>query len=85
MTRPSKVAIITTNLDGVISVEAQNIPELGTEINLELVPFSDGAMLHKTVASDFVRGTTKEIRAWKCQSKQDITGMNSKYLPASCR
>lgn len=81
----SKVASITANADGVISVQAENIPELGTEINLELVPFSDGAMLTRTVAADFVKATAKEIRAWKCQSKQDVTGVNSKYLPASCK
>lgn len=81
----SKVAIITTSIDGIISIQAQNIPELGTEVNLELVPFRDGAMIHRTVAADFVTGTAKEIRAWKCQPKQDATGINPKYLPISCR
>ena len=81
----SKVAIIATNSNGLISVQAQNLPELGTKVNLELVPYIDGAMNIPSVANDFVTGTSKEIRAWKCQAKQDASGIDSKYLPINCR
>lgn len=81
----SKVAIIATNADGLISVKAQNLPELGAKVNLELVPYSDGAMTHPSVASDFATATSKEVRAWKCQAKPDTTGIESKYLPINCR
>jgi len=81
----SKVAIIETNENGLIFVQAQNLPELGTKINLELVPYRDAEMKLPSVASDFVTGTSKEVRAWKCQPKQDETGIDVKYLPINCR
>ncbi|WHR56681.1 pilin [Acinetobacter haemolyticus] len=81
----SKVAIITTNQDGLISVQAQNLPELGVKVNLELVPYSDGTMNNPSVAVDFATATSKEVRAWKCQAKQDGTGIDSRYLPINCR
>lgn len=81
----SKVAIIAANENGLISVQAQNLPELGSKINLELVPYSDAEMRLPSVASDFVTGTSKEVRAWECQPKQDVTGIDVKYLPINCR
>lgn len=81
----SRVAVIATNANGLISVQAQNLPELGAKINLELIPYSDGAMNNPSVASDFVTATSKEVRAWKCQPKQDATGIDAKYLPVNCR
>lgn len=81
----NKVAIISTDVQGVIRVQAQNLPELGAKINLELIPYSDGQMSYQSVPSDFVSGISKEIRAWKCQAKQDATGIEAKYLPINCR
>ncbi|WP_277559497.1 pilin [Acinetobacter beijerinckii] len=81
----SRVAVIATDANGLISVQAQNLPELGVRINLELVPYSDGAMNIPSVASDFATGTAKNVRAWKCQAKQDATGIDAKYLPINCR
>ncbi|NCI78002.1 pilin [Acinetobacter kanungonis] len=81
----NKVAIITTNQNGVISVQARNVPELGLRVNLELVPYSDGTMLRPSISTDFVSATAKEIRAWKCQPKQDSTGIDEKYLPSKCK
>lgn len=80
-----RVAIISTNINGLIQVKAQNIPELGIKVNLELVPYSDASMTRQSIASDFVTSTSKEIRAWKCQAKQDGTGIEAKYLPINCR
>lgn len=81
----NRVAIIETSSNGLISVKAQNVPELGTKVNLELVPYSDGMMHHQSVASDFVTGSLKEVRAWRCRPKPDLTGIELKYLPISCR
>jgi type IV pilus assembly protein PilA len=81
----SKVAIINTTLNGVIEVQAQNLPELGVKINLELIPYSDAEMTTPSVAADFVTSSTKEVRAWKCIAKQDGTGIEAKYLPINCR
>lgn len=80
-----KVAAVSVNQNGVISIQSQNIPHLGTRVNLELVPYSDATMTNLTVAADFAAGTTKEIKAWKCKPKQDATGIDIAYLPTSCR
>ena len=77
-----KVAALNVNKDGVISIQTQNIPHLGTKVNLELAPYSDAATVPMTSA-DFIVG--KEIRAWKCRPKQDATGVDIMYLPTSCR
>lgn len=84
-TSSHKIAAVNVDQNGVISIQAQNIPHLGIKVNLELVPYSDVAMQVPTVAADFVSGSTKEIKAWKCQPKQDVTGININYLPVSCR
>lgn len=68
-----------------ISIQAHNIPELGSKANLKLVPYTDVTMNTKTIAADFFTGTLKEVRAWKCQPKQDGKGIDSKYLPINCR
>ncbi|AXY58030.1 pilin [Acinetobacter chinensis] len=81
----NKVAIITSNQNGVIQIQAQNIPELGMKVNLELIPYSDAEMTTPSVAADFVTSSTKEVRAWRCIAKQDGTGIEAKYLPINCR
>nr|WP_328703769.1 prepilin-type N-terminal cleavage/methylation domain-containing protein [Acinetobacter terrae] len=84
-TQSSKVALLTTDQDGVITIQVHNILQLGTKVNLELRPFHDAAMTDPTIATDYAIGTLREIRAWKCQAKQDGTGIDRKYLPVSCR
>lgn len=79
-----KVVALNVNKDGVISIQTQNIPHLGTKVNLELAPYTDAATVPMTSA-DFIVVTGKEIRAWKCRPKQDATGVDIMYLPASCR
>ena len=81
----NKIAALTTDLKGVIKVKTQNISQLGSKVNLELVPYTDSAMTTTSVASDFVAGTSKEIRAWRCRPTQDSTGIDITFLPASCR
>lgn len=51
-----KVAAVSVDQNGVISIQSQNIPHLGTRVNLELVPYSDAAMTNLTVAADFAAG-----------------------------
>ncbi|MEG2357541.1 pilin [Acinetobacter sp.] len=80
-----KVAALSADKNGVISIQTQNIPHLGTKKNLELVPYSDAAAVAPTIATDFVVGANKEIRTWKCRPKQDATGIDIRYLPTSCR
>ena len=75
------VASVETTAAGVVSATAQAI--MATEVNgkkITLKPFTNAAASSAAVASDFVTGTNKPIRAWKC-----TTNMNFKYVPANCR
>ncbi len=74
-----------TGTTGIITVTAQNIPQLGTDTVLSLSPFTDSAGTTAAVASDFTRGTEKAIVAWKCGVAADGTTIKAKYLPATCR
>ncbi len=80
-----KVAALSVDKDGVVSIQTQNIPHLGTKVNLELAPYSDAAATVPMTSADFIVVTGKEIRAWKCRPKQDATGVDIMYLLASCR
>ena len=79
------VNALTTNNLGVISVEVQNIK--ATDPNgkfLKLTPYSTlgagAAAGTPMVATDYVTGTNKPIKEWRCS----FTG-DKKYVPASCR
>ena len=80
-----KVAALSVDKDGVVSIQTQNVPHLGTKVNLELAPYSDAAATVPMTSADFIVVTGKEIRAWKCRPKRDATGVDIMYLPASCR
>lgn len=78
---------INTAANGVITVTAQNINQLGTNVNLDLVPYSTAdtsASGTQSIAADFNRATVKPVVAWECKSGA-TNGIESKYLPASCR
>jgi len=78
------VQTITTSAAGVITVEARNISQLGTGVNLIFTPYSDAAASTASAAADFTSAAVKPIRAWKCTTA-GTNGIESKYLPASCR
>ena len=78
------VAAVNTAADGTITVKAQNISQLGNDVNLDLVPYSDATLATKMVAADYNRATLKEVKGWKCASSS-TNGIKAKYLPASCR
>ena len=81
------VATVTTSANGVITVAARNISQLGTGINVELVPFStaDTSSAGTTsVAADFNSASLKQVRGWKCKGA-GTNPIAAKYLPASCR
>ena len=75
---------ITTTSAGVITVVAQNISQLGTGVNLELVPYTDADAQTAATAADFTQGTEQAVVAWVCQPAAS-NGIDVKYLPASCR
>lgn len=79
------VAELHTDANGIITVEAQNISQLGTTVTLSLEPFSDTGMTTPSVAADFVRGTEKAVVAWRCGHATGGTNIPARYLPASCR
>ncbi|PKG36665.1 pilin [Psychrobacter sp. Sarcosine-3u-12] len=78
---------IATDANGVITVTAQNINQLGTGVNLDLIPYTDANTAvdtNKAVAANFNRATVKPVVAWECKSSA-TNGIASKYLPSSCR
>ena len=78
------VKSITTAADGTITVAARNISQLGTGVNLEFKPYSDANKSTASVAADFNSASLKPVRSWKCQASA-TNGIETKYLPASCR
>ena len=80
------VSSVGTDVNGVITVTAQNISQLGAKNQLRLVPHSDAALAVSSVAADFARATLKPVKGWKCETGGTVaTAMASKYLPSSCR
>ncbi|MDH0339097.1 pilin [Metapseudomonas otitidis] len=75
---------IHTTTAGQINITAQNISQLGTKVVLTLTPYSDAAASVPSVANDFAAASLKPVRAWKCTGG-GATGIEAKYLPASCR
>lgn len=80
------VETISTSKDGVITVTARQISQLGAKKNVDFVPFTTPTVgaTGQAEAVDFARATLKPIRAWQCKTGAN-TGMEAKYLPASCR
>ena len=81
------VESISTSINGLITVKAQNISQLGTGLNFVLQPYSTAdtsATGTKSAAADFNRASVKPIVAWECASA-GTNGIAAKYLPASCR
>lgn len=79
------VQSVGTSSAGVITVTARNISQLGTKVVLTLTPYSDAGMTTASAAGDFTSAALKPVRAWKCAAGPGATGMESKFLPASCR
>lgn len=75
---------VNTDENGKITATFHNIPELGNNNKVELIPYTDAEMNHTAVSSDFMRASSKEIRAWKCEAPTQ-NGVYSWYLPSSCR
>ncbi|RCW71098.1 type IV pilus assembly protein PilA [Marinobacter nauticus] len=78
------VESVAVNENGVITVKARNIAQLGADNLVQLTPYSDADASVAMTAADFNRATLKNIRSWKCSSP-GTNGIDAKYLPASCR
>lgn len=75
------VQTLHTTVDGEVTAIARNIKAAEVDGKyIKFVPYSDDAGTIPSVSANFVAGTAKPIRAWKCG-----TDMNFKYVPASCR
>ena len=80
------VSAVGTDVNGVITVTAQNISQLGTKNQLRLVPYSNAALTTTSVAADYARASLKPVLGWKCETGgTSATAMEAKYLPSSCR
>ncbi len=82
------VSSLNTSAAGVITVTAQNIPQLGTKRVLALTPYTtvgaNGAPGTAAIAADFLRVSAKAVVMWVCGGGTTTT-IEDKYLPASCR
>ena len=81
------VKSVNTSAAGVITVVAQNISQLGdTKVALNLVPYTSATTTdaNLAVAANYNRASVKPVVAWECTSPA-TTGIEAKYLPASCR
>lgn len=76
---------VSTSKDGVITVTARSISQLASgKTQVYFTPYSDAKLTTKSVAADFDRASLKVVRGWKCEGG-GTSGIESKYLPASCR
>lgn len=74
------VSKINTSTAGEISAFAQAIDTNVNDKIIKLIPYSDADATAAMENTDFVTGTNKPVRAWKCK-----TNMELKYVPATCR
>jgi len=79
---------INTDENGVITVRARGIPQLeenGTLNNgIQLSPFTDADATTAATDASFTRGTEQAVVAWQC-GPTAANGVNTRYLPATCR
>ena len=80
------VESLSTDENGVITVKARNIPQLGeTKLSLSLIPYTDGSYTNRAETDDFTRGKEKAVVAWRCGPAAGDDGIDTRYLPATCR
>ena len=84
-TQTQYISALHTKMDGTIEVRIQRVSQLGSNNTLTLRPFSDANMLVASNSSDFIRGSEKAVKSWRCGSSQDGTTIDARYLPASCK
>lgn len=80
------VQSVAVDENGAITVTARNIPQLDTNINVQLIPYSTADIANgtKSAAADFNKTSLKIVRAWECKSPT-TAGIEQKHLPTSCR
>ena len=71
---------VTTNENGKISVTAQGFAD--SDIDGKIVTLQP---LIGTVAVVYTTDGQKAVTAWRCGSTTDLTTINQKYLPGSCK
>lgn len=83
------VRTVSTSTAGVITITADKIDSTNIDgKTIKLQPYTTGEALTADIAvvNDFVTGTNKPIKAWKCGPfGTGATDINIKFLPASCR
>ncbi|WP_430461705.1 pilin [Thalassolituus sp. LLYu03] len=80
------VQAITTSATGVITIRARAINNdvvSGSTDEITFTPYTDAAATTVATSADFVAGTNKAIRAWKCAAGANPIPDN--LLPASCK
>ncbi len=80
------VQSINTDANGVITVTARAINQLGNKNQVSFTPYADAALTTAMAAKDYNRASLKTggIKGWKCSAVGN-NGIDAKFLPASCR
>ena len=80
------VQSINTDEKGVITVTARAINQLGKKNQVSFTPYADAALTTPMAAADYNRASLKTggIKGWQCSAVGN-TGIDAKFLPASCR
>ena len=75
------VQSVRTDANGVITITAQNIGQLGNNDTITFVPYTDADASSAMSAQNIENAMP--IKAWKCVSPAG-TGVAAEYLPSSC-
>jgi type IV pilus assembly protein PilA len=80
-TNPTKyVAAITTDANGIITVEARGTGEINIDTKkMKLTPYIGAAALSVAAANG---DQGKQIESWKCET---VDAVFAKYMPGSCK
>ena len=77
------VASVTTDANGVVTVKAQNFGDsLIDTKTITMTPYSDTNL---TTAMTTAANAGAQVAGWKCGPGAGATGVDTKYLPGSCR
>lgn len=81
------VQSIATTPAGVITVTARSINQLGTRNQVQFTPYADANFQTVMTAANYNRASLLNggIKGWRCAAPNGNTGIESKFLPASCR
>ena len=77
-------SVTTTATTGIVTVTAQNISALGTDVSIQLKPCNSATSTVTTFAACNSPAAGTLVSQWLC-GPSGTNGVDTKYLPGSCR